>query len=67
MTRCVRGYFWVALWLGTLHGQSDLATLTGLVSDPAGAVAPAVAVTVRNIDTNIQHSVVTNNEGISPS
>ena len=39
------------LSLGFVYAQSDLATITGVVSDPGEAVMPAVTVTVRNVDT----------------
>src|SRR5262245_36074802 len=66
MTRfqIVGAFILAALCGGAIPGQSDLATLTGIVSDPAGAVVPGVVVTIRNIDTNIRQSVPTNAEGI---
>src|SRR6516225_8509881 len=53
-----------ALSLASLCAQSDLATVTGIVTDPAGAAAPTVAVTMRHLDTNVRRSVLTNEEGI---
>src|SRR6266568_3920461 len=46
-----------------LHAQSDLATVTGIVTDPAEATIPEVTVKVRNMDTNIVHIFQTNHEG----
>src|SRR4029077_10322071 len=44
-----------------LYGQ--IATVTGVVTDSAQAVMPAVAITVRNVDTNITRTMQTNQEG----
>src|SRR6266446_4985511 len=44
-----------------LYGQ--MATVTGVVTDSAQAVMPAVAITVRNVDTNITRTMQTNQEG----
>jgi len=44
-------------------GQSNLATVTGVVSDTAGAVMPAVSITIRNVETNIARHVATNQTG----
>src|SRR6266568_774447 len=46
-----------------LHAQSDLATVTGIVTDPAEATVPGVTVKVRNMDTSIVHTFQTNHEG----
>ena len=44
-------------------GQTGLATVTGLVSDPSGAPAPGVIVTATNQATNIAYTGVTNQAG----
>ena len=44
-------------------GQTGLATVTGLVSDPSGAPAPGVTVTATNQATNIAYTGVTNQAG----
>ncbi len=44
-------------------GQSNLATLTGIVTDPGQAVMPGVTITVRNVDTNIPRTIQTNPVG----
>ena len=55
---------WLALFLaGILYGQAELATVRGVVTDAAKAVIPGVRVTVRNTDTDIAHTVTTNQEG----
>jgi hypothetical protein len=46
-----------------LFGQSDLATVTGVVIDSGQAVMPAVSVTIRNTDTNEPRTILTNPEG----
>src|SRR5947207_126799 len=43
--------------------QFESATLTGVVTDAAGAAIPAVAVKVLNEATNIEASATTNEEG----
>src|SRR5260370_1920088 len=55
---------WMALFsLTAVYGQSDLATVTGVVTDSAQAVMPAVTITIRNIDTNIARTVKANEDG----
>ena len=45
-------------------GQSDTATLSGTVVDPAGAVVPGVTVTIVNPATNFTREITTNDDGI---
>jgi len=47
-----------------VHGQATSASLTGQVTDPAGAVVAGADVTATNIDTNFTQSAKTNNVGI---
>jgi hypothetical protein len=55
---------WLAILVaGLLYGQAELATVWGVVTDAAKAVIPTVRVTVRNTDTDIAHTVTTNQEG----
>ena len=61
--RIARVVLAAALSLAGLYGQSDLATMTGIVTDPAGAAAPGVTVNIRNVDTNITRTMQTNQEG----
>ncbi|HXY13402.1 MAG TPA: TonB-dependent receptor, partial [Terriglobales bacterium] len=49
---------------GLTLAQSDRATINGVVKDSSGAVVPGVEVTVKNVDTNDQQSVVTNDDGL---
>ena len=56
--------FWLAFFaVGLLHGQEDLATVTGVVTDAHSAVIPGVRVTIRNTGTDISHSTTSNQEG----
>src|SRR6185295_16722066 len=50
-------------WAAPIYSQT-LGTVTGEVKDTTGAIIPGVAVTVRNPETNVSRSVVTNEEGI---
>src|SRR5437867_4135193 len=47
----------------SLTAQFDVATLSGTVSDPSGAVIPGVQVTATNEATNAAVSVTTNESG----
>lgn len=49
---------------GTAHGQTTFATLTGRVTDAAGAAAPNTTVTIRNIETGVETTAQPNAEGI---
>lgn len=48
---------------GSVFGQGTLATVTREVTDPTGAAVPGTTVTVRNLDTNIDKTVTTDNAG----
>ncbi|MGA3160000.1 MAG: carboxypeptidase-like regulatory domain-containing protein [Terracidiphilus sp.] len=48
---------------GFAYGQGTSASLTGNVTDPAGAAVAGAAVTVTNIDTNLTQSTKTNGIG----
>jgi hypothetical protein len=54
---------WLALVPFSL-GQSEAATLSGLITDPQGKVVPAVAVEVTNVDTNVSVHQGTNSSGL---
>ena len=44
--------------------QGERATVTGTVSDPTGAMVPAVAITIRNLETNANSRATTNSAGL---
>src|SRR5713101_9292322 len=45
-------------------GQTETATLTGLITDPQGKVVPNVAVEITNVDTNVSAHQTTNGAGL---
>src|SRR5262249_6749635 len=51
------------LSLTPLAAQSDLASVTGAVTDSAHAAIAGVKITIRNIDTNIARTMATNEDG----
>ena len=61
--RLVSAVFCSALLCGLLFGQAGTGTITGTVSDPAGAVVANAAVEVRNTDTNVPYPTVTTETG----
>ncbi|MEK7403569.1 MAG: carboxypeptidase regulatory-like domain-containing protein [Acidobacteriota bacterium] len=46
-----------------LDGQLGRASVTGIVSDPTGAVAPGVAVTATSVETGVAYKTTTNEVG----
>ena len=57
---------WVSLIFVCLvaYAQSPLGTVTGVVTDPSGAVIPNAKVAVRNTDTGLKHETNTNSAGV---
>jgi hypothetical protein len=47
----------------SVMGQSTLGTLTGIVTDPSGAVLPNISVTVRNTQTDQRRIATTESDG----
>jgi hypothetical protein len=47
----------------THFAQTTFATITGIVTDPNGAVVPGARVTATRLDTNFQYSAKTNDAG----
>lgn len=45
-------------------GQTEAATLSGLITDPQGKVVPGVAVEITNVDTNVSVHQTTNGAGL---
>ncbi|HEX4947860.1 MAG TPA: TonB-dependent receptor [Blastocatellia bacterium] len=68
MRRQILPYFFVVFAIFGLSvlafGQSDRGTLTGRVSDNAGAVVPGASVQATNVATNSTSSAVTTSDGI---
>ena len=60
------GVLAVSLMAGavSIFGQEFRGTITGRVTDPNGAVVPGAAVVIKNVDTNIETSLTTNDEGV---
>ncbi len=52
------------LFVATLMGQADRATLTGAVTDPTGAAVPGVTVTATNESTRVATKTETNEVGL---
>ncbi len=55
------------LWMvcsGVAWAQFETGSITGTVRDRSGAVLPAVTVTLRNLDTGVQQSGLTNESGV---
>ena len=62
-----KSFFLTALLLASasfLQAQDTTGKITGIVTDPSGAVVPDVKVTVTSKSTNISHDTVTNREGV---
>src|SRR5580693_2936999 len=54
----------VLLWFAALVGaQTFSGTIEGIVKDSSGALAPAVKVTITNVDTGVEIKTVTNGVG----
>lgn len=49
---------------GLLPAQVDKGTITGMVTDPSGAVVPETQVTALNVATGVSHKAVTNASGL---
>jgi hypothetical protein len=55
--------FFCTASIATLFAQSDRGTITGTVSDPAGAVVASAAIQARNIETGAVYPVATSATG----
>ncbi|MCC6368228.1 MAG: TonB-dependent receptor [Bryobacterales bacterium] len=47
-----------------VFAQGERATISGTVADATHAVVPQASITVRNVDTNVTNTTVSNNDGI---
>ena len=50
-------------WLAPAHAQIKSATITGIVTDTAGATIAGATVAVINEETTVRQTVVTNSDG----
>src|SRR5688500_4927233 len=46
-----------------VFGQEYRGTITGIVTDPNGAVIPGATVTVQNVETNVSATATTSDDG----
>ncbi len=60
---CVVLLFWLALSGQLLLAQLTTATISGTAKDETEAVLPGATITIRNLDTGITRTVITDNEG----
>ena len=60
--RCLLLLMFAAVFSAAVFGQ-ETGTITGTVTDPTGAVAPGVTVTVTNNDTGLTRNAVSNSAG----
>jgi hypothetical protein len=56
-------FFFVLLAVGSSHAQTPTGTVTGLVTDPAGAPVAAARVRLTNLDSGLTRSLTTSDEG----
>src|SRR5262245_63782603 len=49
---------------GRFLAQSSTGSIRGAVTDPAGAVLPSATIIVKNLDTNLERKLITNEEGL---
>ena len=52
------------LLTGVVWAQVSRGSITGIVTDPTGAVVPGVAITITNIETGVSNKVTTNESGM---
>ena len=66
--KCLRAFLLVVVTLAScgvlVYSQGTSGSLTGLVSDPSGAVVSGAAVTLTNLGTNYAQSVKTDSTGV---
>jgi hypothetical protein len=58
------GVFVSLLIAGASWAQTNRGTITGIVTDPSGAVVPGVAINVTNTATGVANNVTTNESGV---
>lgn len=55
--------FALLMFVSATMAQEFRGTITGVVTDPNGAVVPNATVVIKNVDTNISTTLTTNDEG----
>ena len=57
--------FGILVALSSVHAPAQLssATVNGVVRDPSGAVVPRAQITLRNVETAVEHATVSNDSG----
>lgn len=72
MNKLKNAYFWrrgvfaitlLFLSFAPVNAQEFRGTIAGTITDPNGAVVPAAAVTLQNVETNVAAAATTNEEG----
>src|ERR1700720_2402074 len=48
---------------GSLKGQLSTGSVTGIIRDSTGSVVASASITLRNLDTTVQHKTVSNDAG----
>src|ERR1700674_847182 len=61
--RCARLVIFPSLFALTALAQSDRGTITGTISDPAGALVPAAPVQARNVETGALYEAASSATG----
>jgi len=56
-------FVWLALPVSLIFAQSDRGTVTGTVTDPAGAVIASASIVARNIETGVTYQSATSATG----
>src|ERR1700730_8180774 len=56
-------YLWALVSTGIVHAQFEYGEVLGTVRDSSGGVVPRAKITLRGVDTNVERSVLTNEQG----
>ena len=62
--QCIAVLMVLLLLTGVVWAQVSRGMITGIVTDPTGAVVPGVAITITNIETGVTNKVKTNESGM---
>ena len=62
--RITRSLLLLFAFVTVAFAQDFRATITGLVTDASGAVTAGAKVTVKNVSTDIERSLITNEAGV---